>query len=143
MKSALCQLAFLLLSGLAALAGEGGGITPTATAQTFYDGYVKVADALGDCQKYVLSSPACTAGFKKAYQKMMADPPDSDPIIRAQDTPEAGYRASPAKLKKGKAIVTMTGDYGETKVSINVTLTKVGGAWLISGIEDLKSEEED
>ena len=138
MRSVLTLL--FLLTGFSTLAAEA---SPTIAAQTFYDGYMKVLRANGDPEKYVLGSELLTGGFKKAYAKLVKEGLESDPIICGQDYPDEGYTASPAKLKKGKAIVTMKSRSPAMNVSFKVTLREIDGAWRISDTNDLKADAED
>lgn len=141
MKNALVLFAVVCFSTLPAVAAEPA--SPQKVAQDFYDAYVKVLASNGDTQKFVLSSAEVTRGFKKAFRKLMKLGMESDPVICGQDFPGEGYAASPAQMRDGKAVVTMTSRSKDMPVSFPVTLRNVGGRWLISDTNELKADVDD
>ncbi len=136
--------ALALLASTAPLAIAAPDESPTAVAQTFYDGYLKVLNAEGDERRYVLQSPHLTPALKKAYQAHLArKDPDADPILQAQDYPKEGFKAYTAIIKPKSpktATVTMTSRDPEFVHSFKVTLAKGEKGWLISTISNFKAK---
>ncbi|HYF38011.1 MAG TPA: hypothetical protein VD994_22100 [Prosthecobacter sp.] len=111
-----------------------------AAAQAFYDGYMKTLTANGDAQAYVLKSKRVSEAFKRAYQTFMQDA-GSDPILCAQDYPDAGFTAFRGQVKGDEATVEMKSRDPQFEHRFNVTLKRSGaGEWLIDGTQDLPAK---
>jgi hypothetical protein len=136
MASSLRFLALLLVLCHCAFAGDAPG--PQEVAQNFYDGYIKTLRASGDAAAAIADSGALTRNFKKTYAKMAEDGLDSDPVICAQDYPDAGFEASAAKISGTKAKVVMASRDASFKHTFTVFLVKSDDRWVIAGTSELK-----
>jgi hypothetical protein len=127
----------LVLFTSSALAGEAPG--PQDVAQNFYDAYMKTLCASGDVAAVISQSDDLTPTFKKSYAKMMKQEyVDADPVICAQDYPDAGFKAGEAKITGDKAKVVMSSRDPSFTHSFTVYLVKTdAGRWLIAGTKDL------
>lgn len=127
-----------------ALASDLSG--PREVAQRFYDIYVHALVAQMNhptntaSQRAVANSDDLTPAFKKAYAKMMKQEyVDADPVICAQDYPDAGFKSGEAKITGEKASVVLSSRDPNFKHSFTVYLVKTdAGRWLIAGTNDLK-----
>ena len=129
-------LALLLVLCTCAFAGEAPG--PQEVAQNFYDAYMKTLRASGDVSAAIANSDVLTRSFKKTYAKMTEDGLDSDPVICAQDYPDAGFEAGAAKITGSKAKVALTSRDPNFKHTFTVLLVKSDDRWLIAGTSELK-----
>jgi hypothetical protein len=136
MASSLRFLALLLVPCNCAFAGEAPG--PQEVAQNFYDAYMKTLRSSGDAAAAVAESDALTRSFKKTYAKMAEEGLDSDPVICAQDYPDAGFEAGAAKITGTKARVVMSSRDPGFKHTFTVFLVKSEDRWLIAGTNELK-----
>jgi hypothetical protein len=128
--------ALLLLLCNCAFAGEAPG--PQEVAQNFYDAYMKTLRSSGDVAAAIADSDALTRSFKKTYAKMAEDGLDSDPVICAQDYPDAGFEAGAAKITGSKAKVVLSSRDPDFKHTFTVFLVKSDDHWLIAGTSELK-----
>lgn len=110
-----------------------------STAQSFYDGYMKVLSSNGDTKAYVLKAASLTDGFKTAYKKFMKEA-DFDPIINAQDYPDAGFVALKAKADGDNASLVMKSRDPSFNLTIELGLVKEDGSWKINRIGDVKAK---
>ena len=133
----------LLLASLPAQAETAAPLdskAASATAETFYAGYLKtLKDDSPNNNKneaFVAKSKLVTPEFKAAFKKAMNDKElESDPVIFAQDVPITPFKTDSAKVKGDTATVVLVARYNPKETStIKVSLVAKDGQWLISKV---------
>ena len=150
---AILFLALSLALGVAPMRAASPNDDIKKVVESFYAQYYKEylrKPTKGDPDKalirWVNANPSLTDAFKKALRKVVvdarkADPEmglDADPIVKAQDFPDKGYRAKDIQVTGDKATVTMEGvDAPDFKIPLG--LVNVGNKWKIDSIGDINS----
>ena len=118
----------------------------TKVVDSFYTSYVATIAKGKDGSKVVEKSAELSPGFKKAYAALMADANkkegglDYDPIVNGQDFPDSGYAVTSMTLKDTTGSAVVSSKDKNFKNSIPIKLVKIGGKWLINGIDKLQGK---
>jgi hypothetical protein len=134
------RLAFFLILTLTAMTLAGPGEEAISSAQTFYDGYLKILNGKGDSKKWISKSDKVAPSFKKAYVAYMKEP-DSDPVICGQDFPKSGYKASLGSANEDTATVIISSRDPAMAYSFKTVFIRKEGKWLLAGTDDLKAKK--
>jgi hypothetical protein len=134
MKPLSCSVAFAVV--IARALADAPADAKTA-AQSLYDDYMVVLKGGKDPQKWIGSSDRVTPAFKQAYRAYMKRP-ESDPLLSAQDYPDAGFKVSLVNVKGDTALVTFTSRDPSFSHTFRATFTFVKGKWLLSRTQDIR-----
>ena len=130
-------LVLILFDVTSSLGGAEENVTEAA--QALYDGYIEVSNGNMDQKKWVLNSERVTQAFKKAYMAYMTDP-GADPIICAQDYPNAGFNASVVSVKANRATVRLSSRDPSFAHTFTAAFVLKDGRWLLAGTDEVMAK---
>ena len=137
MKTACFIFTFICILTSTLIAGPEEDVSKSA--QSFYSAYLKVLVGSQDTKSWILKSDKVTSSFKKAYATYMKDP-GSDPIICAQDYPDAGFKVSAAKINGNNATVTLMSKDPAFAHTFRAAFIQKEAKWLLTGTDEIKAK---
>jgi hypothetical protein len=109
---------------------------PITVAEGFLSRYVERIESDQEVREWVAASDLLTPRFKRYYARSMRfESLDSDPVLLAQDTPTQGFRATMPSIDGKKAIIILTGKYGQDDHRLRVVLLLSVKGWQIDSVE--------